>query len=173
MTTKSKFLADGAASYLDALVAIQAFQKEVRSICRSVYRCKQSDLSKAGIVDGECRDFTYPEPGDEIDEPIVQLGVQQRTTTGGRTFYVYLNWDGTEAGAPKIRAEVSLGFDEEADRERCAKRLQDVPAIRCRDDAHYSLYSTSDVTDLSMCAKTLDALLEEWIKHWPSGAKSQ
>jgi hypothetical protein len=172
MTANLKFLTDGAATYLDALAAIQAYQQTARHICQSVYKKRQPDLMKVGFVDdGPCEDYTYPEPGDELEGPEAELGVCQKSRNGEGGFYVYLRWDGTEAEAPTILAAVSMGFNDRTRRDAYAKQLRNTSSIEPVDDAEYSLWSTREVTDLSTCAETLDALLKEWIEHWPAGRK--
>jgi len=169
VSTRVDILDEGANSYLDALAAIEAYQKEVRNVCRHAYDKRKPDLvSKIGLENASCVDFTYPEPG-EMEKPYAELGVRQNSPSARETLYVYLMWDGDAGGAPEISACVSLEFSRNDDRGNWAAKLGGSPSIRRGENK--DLCSSKKLSDLTSCAEALGELLNEWIEFWPVGKR--
>jgi hypothetical protein len=63
------FLSEGSKSYLDALAAIEAFEGQVRGVCKDVYeKYKQQLVSKMGIKDTACEDHDNKNPANRYAE---------------------------------------------------------------------------------------------------------
>jgi hypothetical protein len=169
MTTTAGFLIEGAKSYIDALVAITAFESAVRAVCKDVYdKYKPQLVSRIGLEDAQCEDHENKQPENRLAE----LGVRQDSPSGRESFYVYLKWDGTKDGAPEISAELCLEFSKKSDRNDYAKLLRKLPSRQLSDDSGSPyLWSSKKLSDLSSCAEALDELLNEWLACWPAGRR--
>ncbi|MGO9228293.1 MAG: hypothetical protein ACLQKA_03645 [Bryobacteraceae bacterium] len=169
MTTKEAFLSEGAKSYIDALAAIEAFQRAACAACKVVCDKYRPELaSKMGLADADCEDHDKNiDPANRYAE----LGVWQKSPSGREWLYVYLMWDDAKNGEPEISACVSLEFSRKIDREGYAKSLRAIPSIQSGEDDGYYLLSSRKLGDLSSCAETLDQLLSEWLECWPAGRK--
>lgn len=170
MTEGTSFVAKGARSYLDALGAIEAYERAVCEICRSVYVKRKPELVKIiGLADEACENH------DENTEPksgFAELGVCQNTASNNSTLYVYLRWDATTTAVPGISAEVALEFTRKRDRDEFAKLLRKIPSLQSSDESDYPiLWSSKKLDDLSSCAEALDGLLREFVECWPAGRK--
>jgi hypothetical protein len=164
MTRSSQgLLRKGAKSYLDALAAIEAFEKEAKHVCRDVYDDHRVRLvRKLGLKDAVCEDHH--------NKQNFELGVSQDTKSGSESFYVYLKWDETEDGALGIFACVSFEFSTRDDRDRAYKRLNKRPTISIQsyDDGDPELRSQRRLTELSSCAETLGEMVKAWLACWPA-----
>lgn len=169
MTKTAEFLREGAKSYIDALAAIEAFEKEVCAVCRGVYeKYKPQLVSKMGLKDAGCEHYDNKEPADRFAE----LGVWQSTKSGRAWFYVYIRWDGAKNGPPEISACVSLDFFKKSDRNDYAKLLRKIPSLQPGDDgSNYYLWSHENLRDLSSCGETIRRLLDKWLACWPAGRR--
>ena len=170
MTITSDFLSEGAKHYVDALAAVDAFEKVVHGVCRDVYKKYQTELArKIGLKDAEC------EVHDENKDPAnryAELGVWQSSKSRREWFYVYVKWEDTKDGAPEISACVSLDFSKRGDQNEYAELLRKIPSIQSGvDGSSYYLWSQKELSDLSMCEETLYKLLDEWLACWPKGRR--
>lgn len=165
MTKGADFLSEGAKSYIDALAAVDAFEKNVQSVCREVYEKYKTQLaSTMGLENDACEDHEYKDPANRFAE----IGVLQSSPSERESLYIYVMWD----GAPDISACVSLEFSKKSDRNDAYRRLRRNPAcsIEPNDDSPYpGLWSRKTQNDPSAWAETLDALLNEWLGCWPAG----
>lgn len=162
-------LRKGAKSYLGALAAIEAFEKEAKHVCRDVYDDHKVRLvRKLRLRNAICEDHH--------NEENFELGVSQDTKSGSETFYVYLKWGETEDGALGIFACVSFEFSTRDDRDRAYKRLSKRPTISIQsyDDGDWpELRSRRSVSDISSCAETLGEMVKAWLACWPDNRTSK
>jgi hypothetical protein len=169
VATTADFLSEGAKSYIDALAAIEAFEKMACSKCRGVYeKYKPQLVGRMGIKDASCEDH------DDNKDPangFAELGVRQATKSGREDLFVYLQWEVAEDGAPEISACVMLEFSTRDDRNKWAKLLRKSLSIRPGDEDGHYLWSQKHLRDLSSCAEAFHELLDEWLASWPAGRR--
>lgn len=98
---QADLLQQGASSYLDALAAVEAFRRRVKSICWQAYERHDYDLKKwVGIGKSECELWDDPYP----DERCADLGIRLPAGTGTSGFYVYLQWTEDVDGVSEVMA---------------------------------------------------------------------
>ena len=169
MTASKGFLVEGAKSYFDALGAIEAYERAVCNVCKSVYdKHKQQLVNKIGLIDAPCEDHENK----QSEDGFVEVGVCQDSESGRNTLYMYLRWDATKDVVPEITAEVCLEFSKKGDRNDYAKLLRKIPSIQLSDESDYPLlWSSQKLSNLSLCAEALDELLRELLACWPAGRR--
>jgi len=113
----------GAQSYLNAVIAIQALDKEAQDICRKAYARNAASLTSAmGLEPAEPEDARY-DGNDDAGERGVWLGISRPAQAGGCLFYVYFEWLPTE-GDPELSAVVWLDLNGKRFRDELYARLR-------------------------------------------------
>ena len=166
---QSELLSRGCKSYVDALTAIESFEREVESICRAAYEHHKEALERAmGLRNPECRSFRNT---DFLADRELELGARwpaQREYY----FYVFLYWSEVEPEVQEVRATLCLEVNSKVLREEILER------IRARNPRHritnwgapgnlilYQLLGSIEPTTVS---EAFDALMSEWIGYCES-----
>ncbi len=112
----------GARSYLDAIIATQAFDRGVQDMCRGAYtRNAPALMSQMGLDPAEPDLYKYDE---DAGEDGVALGISRPAQKGGCCFYVYLEWLPTEGDQPEVRAVIWLELSGRHVRDELYARLR-------------------------------------------------
>jgi hypothetical protein len=161
----------GAPSYVDALVALEAFEQEVQAMCKKAYsRHKDRLLPAMGLSDGgDCELYKDGEPAERWAAVGVRRGIQ-RSGLNGPCFYVYLWFGSSEDDQAEMLATVWLDFP--------AKRLRDEVYDQIRrknprcgierndEDQYWAIVLSTPFTPDSPATgpeETLDKVLSDWI----------
>jgi len=164
----------GSRSYLDAVIAIQAFNKEAQDICRKAYaRNAAALISAMGLEPAEPEDDGY-DGNDDAGECGVWLGISRPAQKGGCYFYIYLEWLPTEGDQPTVSAVVWLDLngkrfrDELYARLRAKNRTCKVVAEEGSDFWGLQLATPVQPDGLADVGAILDTLLSDWCAYCKS-----
>lgn len=161
-------VATGAQSYLDALVAIEAFRKAVQEICEGAYNRSRPRLSKAmGLDDKDCFAYSYDR---RLADGKASVGVR-RLVADGYYFYVYLHWSTSADGSQEIRAGIQLDVRSRTNRDEILSGIRQ-KKLTCQleggvagDGSSYlTLERPLQAVEPDAISRTLDDLLAEWIE---------
>jgi hypothetical protein len=165
--SRNDLFLQGAERYLDALAAIEAFERDVQRTCTQVYQQHATELAKQmGLDAAECEKYCDNDP----EERCAWVGVS-RPAQKGCKFYLYLAWDEAEGGNARIQGTIYLGLYHKDLRDSLYERLrQKNPLCRVSKDETYQLTLTSLIKPdkLSSAAKILDDLVLEWLAYCKS-----
>lgn len=169
------FLEEGANSYLDALLAIAEFQREVRVRCKDALERHLSDYGRALDVKLEPESIDdWPPAGKELWGTGVwtSLGARLRHPPGGiYTSYCILHWMRESEGL-WFGVWQGMGFSRNTDcMEVCKvfKALQPAtcPAIKVDcENKHVGLSLNLSPADMTSLDEKLDEVLSAWIQLW-------
>jgi hypothetical protein len=175
-TSRSELFLKGAATYLDALAALEAFQQEVEAMCTKVYsRHKDRILSAMGLNgDGGFERYVDGDPAERWATLGIRRGTQ-KSGLNGPCFHLYVYFGESEDGTKEIEATVWLDCsssrrtrDDIYDQIRRKKP-------RCRmtkDDegTYYGLYLETPIKldELSSLPGVLSSVVLEWIDYCES-----
>lgn len=158
----------GAEHYLDALAAVEAFQREVQHTCTDVYNRHAAELAKhMGLEAAECEPYDEAEP----EERSAEVGVS-RPAQKDCTFCLYVSWDEPAGGKGRLQGSISLGLYHKDLRNAIHERFrQESPRCRVAKHETYLLMLTSLMKpdDLGSAGKILDDLVLEWLGYCKSG----
>jgi hypothetical protein len=154
----------GAERYLDALAAVKAFEREVQRTCTEVYQRHAAELAEQmGLDAAECEQYIEPEP----EERYAEVGVS-RLAQKDCGLYLYLSWDETEGGKPRVQGAICLGLYHKGLRDKIYERFrQENPRCRVTKYDKYQLMLTSLMKpdELGSAGKILDDLVLEWLGY--------
>jgi len=164
---RSDLFLRGAERYLDALAAVEAFEREVQRTCTEVYQRNAPELAKQmGLDAAECEPYSEPEP----EERYAEVGVS-RPAQKDCIFCLYLLWDETEGGKPRIQGAISLSLYHKGLRNKIYERFrQENPRCRVAKYDTYQLMLTSLMKpdELGSAGRILDDLVLEWLGYCES-----
>jgi hypothetical protein len=156
----------GAESYLNAFVAMDAFEQEVQNVCLEVYQRHESNLAlQMGLdaADWEYYDDNSPE------ERWADLGVfRQAQVHGDCSFYFYLQWRVSEGGGEECAARIWLDVYPKSFRDATYERVrQKNPLCRIQklDSYNLTLETLLKPADLASTVDALDKLVLEWLGY--------
>ena len=165
--TQNSLVQRGAEHYVDALAAVDAFEKEVQQTCAEVYQRYEEELARnMGLDAAECEPFSESEPAKRSADVGVLRPAQKSCN-----FCLYLSWYEDEGGKARIQAAGCLMVYHKRLRDSLLERFrQENP--RCR----VSKYSTWQVIltrpikleELGSLGEVLDSLVLEWLGYCKS-----
>lgn len=166
-TTKADLFLRGAKRYLDALAAVEAFEREVQEICTDVYKRYATDFSKQmGLDAAGCEPYTEPRPAERYAEVGVSRPAQKDCT-----LCVYLAWDEANSGQVRIRGAITLGLYHKGLRDSLYERFrQENPHCRVEKHETYMLLLRTEIKpdEIESAGKVLDDLALEWLGYCES-----
>jgi hypothetical protein len=161
----------GAGSYLGAIVATQAFDKEVQDICRDAYtRNAPALISQMGLDSAEPEPYKYDE---DAGEHGVELGMSRPAQKGGCCFYIYLQWLPAEGDRPEVKAVIWLDLKGRRSRDELYARLRAKSRackVAAEEGAFWGLELASSLPPerLADASAILDKLVSEWCAYCKS-----
>lgn len=176
--SRNELFLRGAGRYLDALAAIEAFQREVQHTCTEVYKRHAAELARQmGLDPVECETYAKNEP----EERWAEVGVSRLAQKSGQ-FYLYLSWNEAESDrrreaesdTPEIVAAVSFDLSSKGMRDDIYDQFRGKnPGCRVKREAsEYSYYllltSPIKLNELGSADKVLDDLVLEWLGYCKS-----
>ena len=90
LTAEQKLLADGALSYLDALMALREFRRIVQTRCREVLFSHRDAFTQATglpLTQGQIQDYADPDGTSRWDGGWAWLGVRTQLGNYGRAYF--------------------------------------------------------------------------------------
>jgi hypothetical protein len=167
VSSRSELFLRGAERYVDALVAINAFEGEVQHICAEIYERHAAELAEQMGLDAA---ESEPYRANDLEERWAAVGVK-RPAQKSCTFWLYLWWDEAEAGKARIRATIYMELYHKALREKTYEQFRAKnPRCRVQKAETYCLMLTTPIKPdaLASVGEILDDLVLEWLAYCKS-----
>lgn len=165
MNRSDEFFVSGLLNYLDAVSAVDIFQKEAKRRVKSLTEKRLAELSDSLGVPLPLRDYYYSELPDRV-----QIGQQVLFKSFG-TLYFYFNFDRDSNGKPMVEPTISFNRD----RKDLLAALW-VDAMQRREDTRDenlgvnagAIWLTSGTPCIggSSCEDVFDGVIDGWIGLW-------
>jgi hypothetical protein len=167
VASRSELFRKGAEHYLDALVALEAFAREVQRICAGVYQTHAAELAaEMGLDPAEGESYSEREPADRW----AAVGIS-RPAQKDCHFYLYLWWEEDDSGAASIQAYLSLYVYSKGLRDTIHEQFR-TANLKCRivkyDAYQLALSSLIQPHKLDSAGEVLDDLVLEWLAYCKS-----
>jgi len=171
---KGKLLEEGASSYLEAIVALNEFSREVQGRCRDVLRRNLPALREAiklPLDEGQIDQRSFPETISKkgwAAQHGASLGAYIDLKGQGLTFAVELYWEIEDSNAPTIVASATISLGNKGRFERAWPQFEKSQALKYEEPGQFYIYFSEPVLagEMSAVQGKLTTVLNRMIRAW-------
>lgn len=165
---RKRLIEEGAASYLDARVALNEFRSEVQSRCREVLKSRLRELRELTDLD---LDEDRIELVDWPSEPNLEwasLGAQLQLKDHHLSIYVAVVWESEQDKAPKVCAQATISTWYKHQFNSAWPRFKAAQAEKYDDRSSHDIYFQDAVTPgkIGEFEQTIGNMLDKLARAW-------